>query len=304
MSNGYSVPVLLLVFNRIDTALKIVHALKSVKPEHVFIACDGPRETKPGETEVVETLRKKLIEAIDWKCEIKTLFRDKNLGCKMAVSSGITWFFSQVEEGIILEDDTLPSPDFFTFCETLLSKYRFDTNIMHISGDNFQFGRKTGNHSYYFSHYTHIWGWATWRRAWEKYDLAMKDFDQFLQDKKIESLFKTKREQKYWIRKFTAVKENKINTWDYQWTYSVLKNGGVAILPEVNLVTNIGFDGDGTHTNDPASKRLSIPTSPLGNLIHPKEILVNHKADERTLFFFYPILPVRFWFKLRSILNF
>ncbi|MCS7029805.1 MAG: nucleotide-diphospho-sugar transferase, partial [Bacteroidia bacterium] len=187
--------VLFLVFKRLDTTKKVFEVIRKAKPPRLYIAADGPRDWVEGEAEKVKMVREYLMNNIDWDCEVKTLFRDKNLGCGRAVSEAITWFFEHEEMGIILEDDTVPSLSFFWFCEELLKKYKDDKRIGMISGNNFQDGIKRGDGDYYFSIYNHIWGWATWRDRWEGYDFEL---DSFKDDKFIEELFVNKKAIKYW----------------------------------------------------------------------------------------------------------
>ena len=274
----FTAPVLFLIFNRPDTTQKVFDVIKKAKPKQLFVAADGPRENKEGEKEKCEQARK-IIEQVDWDCEVKTLFRDKNLGCKIAVSSAIDWFFENVEEGIILEDDCLPSQSFFWFCQELLEYYRNDTRVMHISGDNFQFGRKRGEGSYYFSKYAHVWGWATWRRAWKQYDVHMKNFEKFKKDNKIINIFKTKQQQKYWMRIFKLVYDSKIDTWDYQWAYVCLANIGLCVMPNVNLVSNIGFGQESSHTKSKNTIFSKMKTEEITEIIHPEFVLADQEAD-------------------------
>ncbi len=215
---------------------------------------------------------------IDWKCEVKTLFRENNLGCKIAVSEAITWFFDNVEEGIIIEDDCLPSPDFFPFCEELLKKFRDNEKIMHISGANYQFGKKHGAASYYFSIYPHIWGWASWRRAWKKYDVNLTDLENFKNKNTIKKIADQPKEQLYWLSRFEMVKNGTFNTWDYQWVFACWNNEGLSISPNYNLVTNIGFNNEATHTVS-ETPIANMPLEKLNTVIHPNKIIVNHKAD-------------------------
>jgi len=203
-------PVLFLIFNRPNTTQKVFNAIRQAKPKQLFVAADGPRKGKEGEKEKYEQARE-IIEQVDWNCEVRTLFREKNLGCKIAASSAIDWFFENVDEGIILEDDCLPSQSFFRFCQELLEYYRDDTRIMMISGNNFQFGKVRGEGSYYFSKYAHVWGWATWRRAWKHYDVNMKNFEDFLKSNQIINIFKIKQQQKYWMKILQLVYDYKID---------------------------------------------------------------------------------------------
>lgn len=274
-------PVLFLIFNRPDTTQRVFNAIKKAKPKQLFIAADGPRENVKGEKERCEQARK-IIEQLDWDCEVKTLSRDKNLGCKIAVSSAIDWFFGNVEEGIILEDDCLPSQSFFWFCQEMLKYYKNDNSIMHITGSNSQFGKKIGDASYFFSKYGDIWGWATWRRVWKYYDVEMKKFPKFKKDNQMINIFRYKKMQNYYSYIFEKVYNGKINTWDYQWSFARLIDYGISIQPNVNLIQNIGFGIDATHTH----KEIPLIVNNFANnidfpLIHPFFKIPNNIADKK-----------------------
>ena len=275
-------PVLFIIFNRPDTTQKkVFNAIRQAKPRQLFIAADGPRKGQENEKEKCKRARK-VIEQVDWDCEAKTLFRDRNLGCKIAPSSAIDWFFENVEEGIILEDDCLPSQSFFWFCQELLEYYRYDTRVMHISGDNFQFGRKRGEGSYYFSKYAHILGWATWKRAWINYDVKIKKFKEFKKENKIKNIFIIKQQQKYWMNILQTVYDDyddKIGAWDYQWAYTCLVNNGLCIIPNVNMVSNIGFGSDSTHMKDKSSIFSEMEAREITDIIHPNFVLADQEAD-------------------------
>jgi hypothetical protein len=270
--------VLFLIFNRPDTTQKVFDAIKKAKPKQLFVAADGPRLDKVGEIEKCRKTRE-IATSVDWDCEVKTLFRDKNLGCKMAISSAIEWFFENVEEGIILEGDCLPGQSFFWFCQELLEYYRNDTRIMHISANNFQFGRVRGEGSYYFSKYPHIWGWATWRRAWKHYEINMKNLEEFKKEVQINNVFNIKQQQKYWMKIFQLVHEGKIDTWDYQWGYACFINNGLCVTPNVNLVSNIGFGKEALHTKDPNSIFSNMKIKNIQKIKHPDFILADKTAD-------------------------
>lgn len=271
-------PVLFLIFNRLDTTQKVFNAIKQAKPKQLFVAADGPRDNKESEEEKCEQARK-IIEQVDWDCKVYKNYSDVNLGCKVRPSSGIDWFFEKVEEGIILEDDCLPSQSFFWFCQELLDYYRNDTRIMNISGNNFQFGRKRGGGTYYFSKYAHCWGWATWRRAWKHYDVKMKNFEEFKKEAQINNIFNIKQQQKYWMNVFQIVYDDKIDAWDYQWLYTCLINHGLCIMPNVNLVSNIGFGSSSTHTKDKTSIFSKVEAKEITEIIHPEFILEDQEAD-------------------------
>lgn len=244
-------PILFLVFNRPDTTARVFEAIAKQQPKYLYIAADGPRLNKAGEAYLCEKVRE-IASNVTWPCEVKTLYRNENLGCKVAVSSAIDWFFSQVEEGIILEDDCLPHEDFFVFCEEMLKKYRHRYDVMHINGflPVFQTNRPR------FSNYISIWGWATWRRAWSLYDVNASYYTSFKYQNQLKKIFPT---NYYLIESFIdEVIKGNYNTWDLQWALGIHVYFGKSILPNKNLVTNIGFEDNSTHTKTSDKNRLSI----------------------------------------------
>ncbi len=237
--------VLFIVFNRPDTTKQVFEAIRKAQPPRLYVAADGPRHSKVGELGKCEEVRR-IATAVDWDCEVKVLFREKNLGCKVGVSSGIDWFFEQEEEGIILEDDCLPCQAFFDYCDVLLSRYKNDTRIWNIDGSNYL--KIQDSDSYTFSKYALIWGWATWRRAWKEYDVNMRDYEALYQKNYMSNIWDRKVVQKYWENCLAMTFYNKIDTWDYQWMHTIWKNNGLSIRPGKNLIKNIGFRADATHT--------------------------------------------------------
>ena len=270
--------VLFLVFNRPDTTAQVFEAIRQAKPPRLYVAADGPREGREGEAERVARVRE-IATAVDWPCQVKTLFREENLGCKYAVSGGITWFFENEEQGIILEDDCLPHPDFFGFCETLLERYASDERVWVITGDNFQIGQKRGEGAYYFSRYNHVWGWASWRRAWQKADMDIKFWPEWKHSAAWQATMPDKVERKYWSKIFDRMYRAEIDTWDYPWTASVWFHGGLTATPNVNLVSNIGFGPDSTHTANPNDPNANRKTMPLEEIIHPSDVKRDKQAD-------------------------
>ena len=250
--------VLFLVFNRIDTTKKVFEAIRQAKPPRLYIAADGARESKD-EEEKVNAVRDYVSSNIDWDCEIKTLFNEKNLGCKMAVSGAIDWFFDNEEMGIILEDDCLPSQSFFWFCEEMLAKYKDDMRVWHVAGNNFHFGwKRDEDYSYYFGGiYGSIWGWASWRTRWNHYDVEMKNYDEVKSKKYLENCYDGSKAVKSRISNFECIK-NDFDTWDFQWVYTRWSNNGLTIVPIVNLVKNLGFGEDATHTTSQNDKRANM----------------------------------------------
>jgi hypothetical protein len=275
---GFDIPVLFLIFNRPDTTLEVFNAIKKVKPARLYVAADGPRSNKPGEHELCEATRA-VVQLIDWDCELKTLFRESNLGCKEAVSQAISWFFEKEEMGIILEDDCLPIESFFAFCKEVLIKYNTDERIMLIGGQHFLSRHQTPDTSYYFSQYPHIWGWATWRRAWNHYDISMGELKPFL-EAKLKKCFKNENQRKHLTKHLNLTKSGKLNTWDYQWLYSILNAGGLAITPSKNMVTNLGFSNQSTHVflKDSYKEGYLDAEIPFP-LIHPMTVSVADHLD-------------------------
>lgn len=275
------VPVLLLIFNRPDTTQLVFNEIRKARPTQLFVAADGPRKDRLNDLENCRKARE-IIQQVDWDCYVSTLFRDENLGCKRGVSSAIDWFFSNVEEGIILEDDCVPDQSFFPFCQELLERYRYDERVMMISGDNFQFGRQRTEYSYYFSRYVHIWGWGTWRRAWKYYDVNMKLWPLIRDGMWLTDIFQDPAAVYYWQHGFENIYSDKIDTWDTQWTFACWIQSGLSILPNNNLVCNIGFNQYATHTKW-ATDQANLSVYPIQfPLIHPSYVIRDAKSDAYT----------------------
>jgi hypothetical protein len=273
-------PVAFLIFNRPDTTNRVFERIAQAQPSKLLVVGDGPRPEKIGETEKV-TATRAIIKRINWPCEVITNYSDINLGCKTRVSTGIDWVFEQVEEAIILEDDCLPHPDFFRFCEELLEYYRYDTRVSLISGTNYA-SDLNQSESYYFSRYPAIWGWATWKRVWLQYDVEMKSLHLLRKDEKFRHSFMTEHEHREWMDIFAATKSGKVNTWDAQLSYMALINHQLSIYPCGNLISNIGFRHDATHTTDTGSASANLNTTGIQfPLIHPQFILRNYDLEDR-----------------------
>lgn len=274
-------PILYIVFNRPDIVSKSFAKIKEVKPKQLFIAADGPRDGNTNDKVNCENVKEIISDRLDWDCDVKYLYRDKNLGCGKAVSGAITWFFNNVEEGIILEDDCLPDLSFFNYCQELLSRYRDDKRIYTITGSNGQKGNKRGDADYYFSRYPGIWGWATWKDRWGKFRLDLSAIDSSYTQKFLEKLFNSKAEIEYHMSCFMQIKTNKVDTWDYQWKYVVFKNEGMCATPNVNLISNIGFGEEATHTINTNNWRANLAVNRITSPIkHPARVKINSKADK------------------------
>jgi len=287
-------PILFLVFNRPQTTATVFEAIRQAKPPRLYVVADGPRKHLPNEAFLCSETRR-IATSVDWECEVRTLFRDENLGCKGSVSSGISWFFDQEEQGIILEDDVLPSPSFFPFCDFALQSHKDDQDVMMVCGYN-PFGANVKSDEYFFSNVSHVWGWATWRECWNLYDLRLKDWPQ---DKvlgayrdKIPSYALT-----YYADSFDLVKEGWVDTWDYQWTYTLLKHAGKSIKPFANLISNIGAEG--AHANKEDENHFTeYGTLEVENLKPNRVFEINVDADN--LFYLKKIKPEVFKIYVRK----
>lgn len=276
-SMNFNTPILFTIFNRPDTTKRVFDIIKKIQPSKLYIAADGPRTDKAGEDLLCKATRE-ITEDIDWTCDVHRKYSERNLGCKLGMSSAINWFFEDIEQGIILEDDCLPVLSFFSYCEDLLKRYANNTKIKMITGDNFLMGKRFTTDSYYFSRIPSIWGWATWRRAWKEYDLNMSTYSDFVKNKKIKGIFENKKMQNYWLKSFSKLYAGKIDTWDGQWVYAIYNNDGISITPTVNLVSNIGFGEEATHTKT-REVLSNLRAEEMTILTHPSSIVINTKAD-------------------------
>ncbi|MES2108326.1 MAG: nucleotide-diphospho-sugar transferase [Bacteroidota bacterium] len=274
--------VLFVIFNRPDTTLKVFEQIRNAKPARLYVSADGARAHKPGEAVLCAEARS-VTDRIDWECEVKTLFNKENLGCKDAVSAAITWFFDNEEEGIILEDDCLPAHSFFKFCDTLLDEYRHDTRVRHITGCNLQQGKKWGSGTYYFSNRTHVWGWASWRRVWNDYDKNLEKYNAAEIKDKLQSVYADPLVADTWVNIFTELKAGKINSWAYQLDFINLFNNALTIIPNENLISNIGFGDGATHTVDVDNVYADVPLQEIEEITAPVYMLPEKQADMNLL---------------------
>ncbi|MFD2784661.1 nucleotide-diphospho-sugar transferase [Hymenobacter rubripertinctus] len=282
-----STAVLLLIFNRPATTRRVFEAVRRARPPRLYVAADGPRPAYPDDAARCAEART-IVAAVDWPCQVFTLFRTTNLNCGVGPASAIDWFFRQEAEGIILEDDCVPHPTFFRFCEELLARYRHDTRVMHIGGNNFSREARrpqpAGADSYYFSNQVNSWGWATWRRAWQHFDFLLTQFQRLRDEGQLGSLYSSRLENRYRLGKIAGVLElpSPPHVWDYQWHFAIVAHSGLCVVPAVNLVGNIGFGDDGTHTLDAADEFADVPTRELAfPLHHPDFVLADRRRDRQ-----------------------
>lgn len=242
-------PILLIAWRRPHTLRQVIDAIRPVAPSRLYVACDGPNPERPGEAEKVAATRAVIEHEIDWPCQIDRLYADVNQGCRLGVSRAISWFFDHVEEGIILEDDCVPHPDFFSYCTTLLERYRHDNRVWCISGNNFEDGPWSAEYDYFFARIPMVWGWATWRTRWNHYDEKIVKWPKLKTANLGSSVFPDAAMRSYWFSIWDQLFHlGKPDTWDYQWVFVCVSNGGLTSLPCQNLVSNVGFGADATHT--------------------------------------------------------
>jgi hypothetical protein len=297
-------PVALIVFNRPETTRRVFAAVAAARPARLLLIADGPRGDRAGESERCDEVRK-IVTTVDWPCEVLTNFAAENMGCRRRVISGLNWVFSQVEEAIILEDDCLPDASFFPFCAEMLELYRHNCQIGIVAGFNFLEEGLPFDHSYFFTSAVPIWGWATWRRSWQKYDEDLKGWPEVKQDGVLNQLLPNEKMANYWAKIFDSMYNGTgPNTWDYQLTYTSWTRNWLNILPVKNLVENIGFGKDATHTtaaNPIAAIRAKSLEFPLK---HPPAI--TPWAEHTLKFharFFEPALTERISRKVNKLLG-
>ena len=286
---GFDTPILFLIFNRPDLTEIVFKRIREVRPKYLFVAADGSREGNVSDQLKCKETRQVVLDLIDWDCEVKTLFREENLGCGLAVSQAITWFFEHVEMGIILEDDCYPGLSFFLFCQELLEYYENDERVMMVSGTNL-FPEKNLAYSYLFSAIGTIWGWATWKRSWKLYDFHLKKLEVLISSHEIYNMAIERHEIDARIINLKKVKSGHFDTWDYQWTFARLINHGLSIIPSNNLISNIGCNSSGTHTrsekNSFANLEIHDCVFPLS---HPMVISPDKIYDKKVTDKIYPM---------------
>ena len=274
-------PVALFIFNRPQTTQLVFEAIRSARPATLAVIADGPRRDVPGDAAACAEAQA-VAARVDWPCDVRTLISQANMGLRGRIESGLSWIFSQFEEAIILEDDCVPDRTFFRFCDEMLERYRDDARVLSVSGSSFQFGARRGEGSYYFSRHNHVWGWATWRRAWSVHDPRMDAWPAARRSGWLEAEFGSAVARQYWDHIFEAAHQTS-HTWDYPWCFSCRRHGGLHVVPNVNLVSNYGFDKGATHTQQAHSIFAFLPTSPMRfPLVHPAQVQPDRDGDEFT----------------------
>jgi hypothetical protein len=270
VSHDVSPPVLLLTFNRPDVTERVLRAVVDVGTPRLYVAADGPRPGRTDDDAKCSSVREIVARAAT-VTDVRTRYRSENLGCRLAVSDALTWFFSEEPEGIVLEDDCLPDPSFFPYCADLLQRYRHNRDVFVISGNGSHAAAVDRHDSYVFSRYNHVWGWASWSRAWQYYDDDMRDWPRLRDTDWLLDIGDGHPDfARYWTTAFDSAFTNRVDTWDYRWTFSCWRYGGLTALPMRNLVKNIGLRSDATHTTDSDTWLSEVPLQRLDRpLRHP-----------------------------------
>jgi hypothetical protein len=274
-------PVALFLFKRPDTTARVLDAIRAARPPLLLVIADGPRTDREGEAVACATTRS-LVDGVDWPCDVRRDFAAANLGCRRRIATGLAWVFDQVPEAIILEDDCVPDQTFFPFCDELLERYRHEPHVAQISGANNQKGKRRGADSYYFSRYNAVWGWASWRRAFAAYDPGISSWPELRDSGWLSRVLGSRAQVDYWTRIFQDTYDGRIDTWDYQWVFAAWLHDMVSVVPNRNLVQNIGFGPAATHTSGQqlfANDRLESIDFPLR---HPRRVERNVPADRFT----------------------
>ena len=274
------IPVVYCTFNRLDCTKQSFERIKNNKPQKLYLVSDGPRSHVEGEKEKVEEVRNYIMENIDWDCEVHTNFAEENMGCGKRMSSGITWAFDHEKWAIIIEDDCLVNTSFFRFCQELLIRYENNDQIGVISGYRTIVGEET-TYSYFFSGFAEIWGWATWKRVWEKYDFDMKQWKNRKITKHMKEMMNKTAQESYRCL-FDWVYNHQLDTWDYQLQYQVFMNEWLAVKPRQSMVQNVGFGDDATHTMDLPEEIVTDRSWEMEfPLKHPDKIERNTEYDKK-----------------------
>jgi hypothetical protein len=261
-------PVALFIFNRPGTTRLVVEAIRRAAPPLLLIVADGPRPEREGEADLVAECRE-LALAVDWPCEVRTDFSDRNLGCRERLRTGLDWVFSQVDRAVVLEDDCVPHSDFFDFCQTALDLYAGDERVGAVTGDNFLGDRVVLDTAWFFSKYLHVWGWATWADRWDAFRRATGDDAGWLSGGSWEVAHPSRVERMYWRRRLRGVMDGSNDTWDYDWVAYCWSRSWLTVTPSANLVENVGIGADATHTTGEVEvpRATSLPARPAPELV-------------------------------------
>jgi hypothetical protein len=299
-------PVVLIIFNRPSHTERVFEVIRQAQPAKLLVIADGPRADRPDDQEKCAAARA-IIDRVDWDCEVFKNYSDINLSCDPRIIDGLNWVFNTVEEAIILEDDCVPHPTFFPYCEELINRYRHDERVMNISGQNVLFGRKRTEYSYYFSRFTLCWGWATWRRSWQYLDVDLKLWPEVRDRKFIKDILEDPYAVKVWERTAEMLYDGRLTGWDFKWMFACWLQNGLCIIPNGNLVTNIGYGAEATHIHDEKDPYIKMAPEAMNfPLKHPPFVVRDLDADrftQRTLFDYDPNVFKKAQNKIKKLLK-
>jgi hypothetical protein len=305
MSAPYHVPIIFIIFNRPIVTARVFAEISKIQPKTLFVVADGPRLDHPDDEKLCKETRDIIDQQLDWECDVHKNYAETNMGCGLRVSSGIDWAFEQVEEAIILEDDCVPHPSFFRYCQETLDMYRDDERVMMISGYNYLSQWKARESSYLFSQFVAIWGWATWRRAWKRYDYHMESWNQAESKQRVRQFLSDDLFYEAMAKNYDRSVRGEIDTWDYQWGYACQVNSGLIVAPSVNLISNIGFGESAAHTKNSNHANANQSTFAMEfPLKRPNKVIVDTAYDLRRFIRSRAMAPRRaFIFRLKFWAN-
>ena len=296
-----AVNVAFLIYNRPQLTRRVLDAVAEACPARLLVVADGPKDQ--ADRKKCEAARS-VLDGVDWDCEVETDFARENMGCRRRVSSGLDWVFSRVEDAVILEDDCLPHATFFPFCAELLDRYRHDDRVAHIAGTNLDAGNASMAHSYFFSRFTTAWGWATWRRCWQDYDVDLRAWPAVKATGSYCDLCSSRHEACCLEDLWDDFHAGRIDSWDAQWAFNVMTQNRVAIVPSVNMVSNLGFGPGATHTHDAASSHSLVPACAMEfPLRHPPHMICNAVYDRAAMRRFISAEPFTLRYVTRRLRN-
>lgn len=279
----FPIPIVLIMFRRPELTRRVADAIAAIRPQTLFVVADGPRENRPDDRELCRQTRA-IIDGIDWPGAVVKDYSNVNLGCGRRPATGIDWVFNQVDQAIILEDDCVPHPTFFRYCEELLERYRDDERVMHIAGSTYRHEPLPTRYSYAFSQMNAAWGWATWRRAWKHFDHTVKLWPELRESTWLADVLPEPRVERFWAESFDRAfeKEGNVSYWDHQWAFALWAHSGLAAVPRRNLVTNIGCNRDATHCASEDDVMGNIPSFEMPfPLNHPPCVLHSRDMDRQ-----------------------
>lgn len=274
-------PLVFLTFNRPEATERGLHVIRQYRPNELYLVSDGPREGNACDQELVQRTRD-VLDSVDWPCTVVRDYSAVNLGAGRRVASGLDNAFAAYEHAIVLEDDLVADDSFFSFCESMLERYADDERVMHVNGSGYPLAKTPGGASYRFSKLNLCWGWASWRRAWQRFQFDLGALDRDLVMRRIDQAFPNNKQANYWKNIFQYTHEHSHDIWDFQWVFAMTLHRGLAVTPTSNLVLNTGFTPEATNTPTMPHWYADMTLQSLshaGALVHPRKVDVDWDYD-------------------------